>query len=115
MNELKLKTQQLAGMRENAQSILPPSIPLQPMLQTPPTSTASSSVIATSSTAMQTAEIPVHVENVELDNHVSMQIFSSPMTQSRNEAVMFLDGGPGVVYNEGYQPVTDIDQVLEKG
>jgi pimeloyl-ACP methyl ester carboxylesterase len=107
VNELKLKTQQLAEIRENAKSSLPSSIPLQPMQQTPSTSTASSSVIATSSTAIQIAEIPVHLENVELDNHVSMQIFNSPMLQSGNKVVMFLHGGPGLIYNEGYQPVTD--------
>ncbi|MBK4733071.1 alpha/beta hydrolase family protein [Noviherbaspirillum pedocola] len=102
--DLALQAAQLAQMQEAARSSLPPEIPLQPMQQPQP---APTSATVPASMAMQASAIPVHTETVELENHVSMQIFSSPMTQNSNKVVMFLHGGPGLAYDQGFQPVTD--------
>ena len=54
----------------------------------------------------QASSAPVNQETVKLANHVSLQIISSDFTQSNKNVVVFLHGGPGLEYNESYEPMT---------
>lgn len=56
--------------------------------------------------APQTPVAPVSQETVQLANHVSVEIFSSTQTQNNKNVMVFLHGGPGLAYDESYEPVT---------
>lgn len=54
----------------------------------------------------QTITAPIGQETVTLANHVSLQIFSSALTQHTKNVMLFLHGGPGLEYDDDYEPVT---------
>jgi len=49
---------------------------------------------------------PIKQENVDLANHVSLQIFSSEITKKNKNVIIFLHGGPGIEYNQNFEHVT---------
>lgn len=76
---------------------MPSSIPPLPLRQSSPESTPP--VFLSSPTPI----MPVKQETVNLENHVSLQIFSSALTQNNKNVIVFLHGGPGLAYDETYE------------
>ena len=46
------------------------------------------------------------VDQIELANHVSLQIFSNDLTKNNKNAIIFLHGGPGLSYNDTFETLT---------
>ena len=49
----------------------------------------------------------VERETVKLENHVSLEIFSSSRNWDNKNVMVFLHGGPGFEYDQNYEPVTN--------
>ncbi len=45
-------------------------------------------------------------DDIELANHVSLQIFSTEVTSKNKNAILFLNGGPGLAYDDTFDNLT---------
>jgi pimeloyl-ACP methyl ester carboxylesterase len=102
----QIQFQALEALRERANSCMPAEI-LEHSAQLRESrlaEPASSSFIFSSP---QASAPLTKVENVELANNVSLQIFSTPETNKTNNVVVFLHGGPGLEYDKEFEPVTN--------
>ena len=53
------------------------------------------------------------VDQIGLENHVSLQIFSTDETKKNKNAILFLHGGPGLAYDDSFENMTSWS--LEQG
>lgn len=96
-------TQQVqhSGIRlATEEGVMPSIIPEHSLPQAVPKSTTPTLLPS------QTITAPIGQETVTLANHVSLQIFSSALTQHTKNVMLFLHGGPGLEYDDDYESVT---------
>lgn len=81
---------------------IPSFIPQHSLLQALPQSTRPELL----SSPLPSPIKSVEPETVDLANHVSLQIFSTVLTQNTKNVMVFLHGGPGLAYDANYEPMT---------